>query len=419
MNSSRSLKPPDLVSAALAAMPALAVSNAKVRNTVLQRFADQLQANRDELLETNATEVDHARRNGLSASICDRLNLAGNNFAAMIDSIHCVAAQPDPLGDGARQEQDSGISVGRVRVPLGLVCFIYESRPNVTADGAALCIKSGNGVILRSGKEALQTSLAIGQIAQQALEHAGLPAQLVQVIADPDRSEIARLFTDERFDLIIPRGGKQLVEHVQSVAKAPVLAHLYGNCHLYVHSSASQQQALEVILNAKTQRPGTCNAVESLVVDKQIADEFLPELAAQLAAKNVQIVACPSACEILGAACTLAHEQDWQEEYLSLKISIKVVASLEAAVSWINQHSSRHTDGILATDRNASDFFVQHVDSASVLVNTSTRFADGYMYGLGAETGISTGKFHARGPVGLEGLTSYKWVIRSDGAIRH
>ncbi len=419
MNLNPKSKQTDLIGDALSAMPALAASDIEVRNNILKRFANLLLRDREKLLEINAAEVARGVAAGLSESVCDRLCLAGGNFASMVDSIHSVVALPDPLGSGPEHKQPNGIWVSRMRVPLGLVCFIYESRPNVTADGAALCIKSGNGVILRGGKEALDSNLAIGRLAQQALTDENLPPSIVQVISDPDRNEISRLLTDERFDMVIPRGGKGLVEHVQKIATAPVLAHLYGNCHLYVHSSADLQQAAPIIVNAKTQRPGTCNALESLLVDEAVAAKLLARIAPLLFAAQVQIVGCPATCAILGDNCTQAQNSDWDEEYLTLKISIKIVAGLNDAVKWINQHGSKHTDGILSTDRDAIEHFIQFVDSSSVMVNTSTRFADGYMYGLGAETGVSTGKFHARGPVGLEGLTTYKWIVRSDGATRN
>lgn len=407
----------DLLTAATSAAPVLAASSGKQRNNFLTAFVAGLQSNAADILNRNTADVTAARQAGLAEPICNRLDLSGGNFKAMVESVQAVAALPDPIGTVRdAQTQASGITVGRMQVPLGVICFIYESRPNVTSDGAALCVKSGNAVILRGGREALATNLAIGAVAHDALAQADLPTAALAVVPTPDRDELNQLLADERLDLVIPRGGAQLVDHVMRTAQAPVLAHLYGNCHLYVEASADLDSAVALVSNAKCQRPGTCNALESLLVDEAIAPQLLPQLAAALT--NVELRGCARSCEILSEHCTAAHEDDWRTEYLDLCLSIKVIDGYAAAINWINTYSSHHTDGIITNADAIADQFVREVDSASVLVNTSTRFADGFMYGLGAETGISTGKLHARGPVGLDGLTSTKWVVHSAGSIR-
>ena len=408
-----------MLDATVAAKNELARTSGSERDAFLHYFATGLAAAIADIQAVNATEVDAARSAGLTTALCDRLDLAGNNYQAMITAIKAVADLPDPIGtiqDAALQT--GGITVGKMRVPLGLVCFIYESRPTVTAEGAALCIKSGNAVILRGGSEALRSNLAIAAVARQALTQAGLPAAAIAMVPTAERAQINDLLVDDRLDLIIPRGGYELVKHVTKIAQAPVLAHVSGNCHLYVDRDADLAMARRLIINAKCQRPGTCNALESLLIHTDIARQLLPDLAADLVAAGVAIVGCPHTIDVLGEICAPATPADWDTEYLDLKLSVKVINDLDAAITWVNQHGSSHTDGIVTNDSTAAARFQREVDSSSVLVNTSTRFADGFMYGLGAETGIATGKFHARGPVGLFGLTSEKWVVTSSGAVR-
>lgn len=406
----------DLLDQASTAAATIAASSTAQRDLFLAQFALNLKNNQDTILAANAADVAAAKEAQLAAPLCNRLDLSGGNFDAMLASIAAVAKLADPIGTVFDQQVHGDITVGKMRVPLGIVCFIFESRPNVTADGAALCLKSGNVAILRGGKEALATNMAIAAQAHAALEQAELPTDALVMIPTPDREEMDALLADPRLDLVIPRGGSQLVAHVFNTAKAPVLAHEHGNCYLYVDARAEIDVAIKVIANAKMQRPGTCNALESLLIHSEIAEQLLPQLAESLS--EVQLRGCEQTCAILGEACTPATAADWDTEYLDLILAIKVIANLDDAIAWINTHGSAHSDGILSTDQAAIDKFVREVDSASVLVNTSTRFADGFMYGLGAETGISTGKLHARGPVGLAGLTSTKWVVTSSGSIR-
>lgn len=408
-----------LLEETLGAVPAISSAGEDIRNSFLAEFATELERQRDRILATNAQDVAVARQAGLAAPLCERLDLSGNNFDAMASSIRAVAALPDPIGQVTDvRNQPSGISVGKMPVPLGLICFIYESRPNVTADGAALCLKSGNAVILRGGREALATNLAITSAGHTALGKVGLPTAALGMVPVTDRKEMDLLLADDRLDLVIPRGGQGLVEHVQRTAKAPVLAHLYGNCHLYVDKAADYAAATKVVVNAKCQRPSTCNALESLLVHANIATTFLPVASKALLAQGVELYGCERSQAILGVDCNAATDSDWGAEYLGLRLSIKICDNLDAAITWINKYGSHHSDGILTSDEATATRFLREVDSASVLVNASTRFADGFMYGLGAETGISTGKLHARGPVGLEGLTSTKWIVRGEGAIR-
>ena len=409
----------NIIEQVLNAKESIAHTTVEKRNAVLINFKDNLLANKEEIIAINAKEIVQATDNNLGAAKLNRLLLDEKHFNDMIASIEVIISLPDPIGTPfAQQELQSGLQLAKMRVPLGLICFIYESRPAVTADGAALCIKSGNAVILRGGKEALNTNLAIAQQMTNALKTEGLDPETVHMFATTEREELTKILTDERIDMIIPRGSASLVTHVNEVANAMVLSHLEGNCHIYVDESANLDEAINIIINSKVQRPATCNALESLLINKAVAVDFLPKLAAKLLESKVAIMACPVAKEIIGDSCQLASDEDWGLEYLDLKISIKVIDDVTAAIAWINKYGSNHTDCILTTNADAKHKFMREVDSSSVLVNTSTRFADGYEYGLGAETGISTGKFHARGPVGLEGLTSTKWVASSDHAIR-
>ena len=337
----------------------------------------------------------------------------------MAAGVEQVAALPDPIGEVVGERpRPSGIRVGRMRVPLGVIGIIYESRPNVTADAAALCLKSGNAAILRGGSEALHSNLAIAGCIAAALHEAGLPEHAVQVLEFTDREAVSRLLRMPQFvDVVIPRGGAGLVRHVAEHARVPVIKHLEGVCHVYVHAAADPDKARRIVVNAKTQRYGTCNTLECLLVDQAVAEAQLPGMAEALLAKGVELRGCPRSCAIVPAAVPAA-EEDWGREYLAPILAVRVVDDLDAAIEHIARYGSGHTDAIVTERIDAAERFVAAVDSSSVMVNASTRFADGFEYGLGAEIGISTDKFHARGPVGLEGLTSLKWVVRGDGHVR-
>ena len=354
----------------------------------------------------------------------DRLKLTPSVIATVAEGCEQLAAMPDPVGEITHvKRQPTGISVGQMRVPLGVFGMIYESRPNVTIEAASLAIKSGNAAILRGGSEALHSNLALWRLVQAALVDAGLPADAVQLVETTDRAAVGQLITMPAYvDVIIPRGGKGLIERISAEARVPVIKHLDGNCHTYIDARVDIDQALVVTDNAKTQKYSPCNATESLLVHADQAAAFLPRIGAIFAAKGVEMRCCPLSKSILadvaGANLVDATEADWAEEYLAPIISIKVVDSLDAAIAHINHYGSHHTDAILTTHHPSAMRFLREVDSASVMVNASTRFADGFEYGLGAEIGISTDKFHARGPVGLEGLTSLKWVVLGQGEVR-
>ena len=408
-----------LIDDALAAKPGLSGSSEKQRNAFLANFVQALGDERELIQAENAKDIAEAREARLNEALVGRLDLGDAHFASMLASVEAVAKLPDLIGVSFDERTTAaGLDIARVRMPLGLICFIYESRPAVTADGAALCIKSANAVILRGGSEALRTNLAIAAQAGKALAASGLPPGAVTMVPTSSRAQLSELLASAAIDMIIPRGGTELVAHVQKVANCMVLAHLNGNCYAYVDQSADLELAQRVIVNAKVQRPGTCNALESLLVHAAVAERLLPPLARELAAAKVKLVGCDRSRALLGESCALATEDDWSAEYLDLKLSLKVIHSIEDAISWINRYGSHHSDAIIAADAKAQRQFVLNVDSASVLINTSNRVADGYEYGLGAETGISTGKFHARGPVGVEGLTTAKWVVQSAGVVR-
>jgi len=410
--------------AARAAATAMAAAPTAAKNAALRGLAQRLRTQAAELLDANARDLAAARSAGLAAPLLDRLKLT----PAVIDTVALgceqIAAMPDPVGElGELKRQPSGIQVGRMRVPLGVFGMIYESRPNVTIEAASLAIKSGNACILRGGSEALQSNLALWRCVQQALLDAGLPAAAVQLVETADRAAVGRLITmPEYVDVIIPRGGKGLIERISAEARVPVIKHLDGNCHVYVDAVCDLDMALAVTDNAKTQKYSPCNAAESLLVHRDAAGAFLPRIGAVFAAKGVQMRCDAAAAALLagidGADVVAAVEADWAEEYLAPVISIKVVDSLDAAIAHINRYGSMHTDAIVTNRHDAAMRFVREVDSASVIVNASTRFADGFEYGLGAEIGISTDKLHARGPVGLEGLTSLKWVVLGQGELR-
>jgi glutamate-5-semialdehyde dehydrogenase len=404
---------------ARAASRLLARAETAAKNRALLAIAADLDARRADLLAANRLDLAAGAAQGLDAALVDRLELTPGRIEAMIAGLREVAALADPVGAiFDLNYRPSGIQVGRMRVPLGVVGIIYESRPNVTADAAALCLKSGNATVLRGGSEAFHSNQAIATCLQHGLESAGLPADGVQVIATRDRAAVGALITmPEYVDVIIPRGGKGLIERISREARVPVIKHLDGICHVYVDDRADLAKALPIVMNAKTQRYGTCNTLETLLVAEGIADLALPLLAAPLREKGVELRGCPTTCHLVPAAIP-ATPEDWDTEYLAPILSIRVVAGLDEAMAHIARHGSQHTDSIVTEDYSRARRFLREVDSSSVMVNASTRFADGFEYGLGAEIGISTDKFHARGPVGLEGLTSVKFIVLGNGEVR-
>ena len=409
---------------AKAASAQMAKASAAVKNTALRKLAALLRANIDALQIDNAKDIERAIAAGLDAPMVDRLKLTPKVLETCAQGCEQLAAMPDVIGEiiGMKQ-QPSGIRVGQMRVPLGVFGMIFESRPNVTIEAASLSIKSGNACILRGGSEAIESNKALAKLVQQALSESGLPIDAVQLVQTTDREAVGHLIAMPEFvDVIIPRGGKGLIERISRDAKVPVIKHLDGNCHTYVDDPCDIAMAVTVADNAKTQKYSPCNASESLLVARGVAAEFLPKIGAIYAAKGVEMRCCPEAKAILtqvkGANLKDATEQDWFEEYLGPIISVKVVDGLDAAIAHINHYSSHHTESILTRDHMHAQRFLREVDSSSVMVNASTRFADGFEYGLGAEIGISTDKFHARGPVGIEGLTSLKYVVLGQGEIR-
>ena len=371
------------------------------------------------LLAANAQDIELAKQKNLSDAMIDRLKISSGSLKNMIDGLQQIAALPDPIGEMDEfRLRPNGLRIGKMRVPLGVIGMIYESRPNVTIDAAALCLKSGNACILRGGSEAFSSNMALAKLIKQALKEAKLPENAVCFVENTDRESVgAMLQAVDLIDVIIPRGGKNLVARVTEQARVPVIKHLDGICHIYVDESADSNKAINIVFNAKTSRCGTCNTVETLLIHQNRAAELLPNIVAKLAEKNVELRGCERTREILPdiqAAC----EEDWATEYLALILSIKIVDDFGAAVSHINQYGSHHTDSIITENYTRANQFLRLVDSASVMVNASTRFADGFEYGLGAEIGISTDKIHVRGPVGLHGLTSQKWVVLGDGQIR-
>lgn len=409
--------------AARSASRAMARAETKQKNTALVAMADALVRDTAKLVAANQEDLTVARAAGLEAAMLDRLTLTEKGVAGMAEGLRQIAALPDPVGAVSDMNyRPSGIQVGHMRVPLGVIGIIYEARPNVTADAAGLCLKAGNAAILRGGSEAIRSNQAIAACVREGLEKAGLPPTAVQVIETTDRAAVGRLITlKEYVDVIIPRGGKGLIERIMGEARVPVIKHLHGNCHVYVDDHADLAKAVKVIENAKTQRYGTCNTTESLLVAEGVASTALPQIGAMLVSKGVEIRACPVSLAVLqkaGISGVAATEADWAEEYLAPILSVKVVTGLDAAIEHINTYSSQHTEAIITEDYGHARRFLREVDSSSVMVNASTRFADGFEYGLGAEIGISTDKIHARGPVGLEGLTSQKWIVLGDGHIR-
>ncbi len=407
----------DLGRAARAAATQMAAAPTAAKNAALLALARRLRDAGPALAEANARDLAGARE--LSGPLRDRLKLDAKTLATVAEGCEQIAAMPDPIGEitGVKR-RPSGISVGQMRVPLGVFGMIYESRPNVTIEAASLAIKSGNACILRGGSEAIHSNLALSEIVGAALEEAGLPRTAVQLVNTTDRAAVGLLISQPQWvDVIIPRGGKGLIERISAEAKVPVIKHLDGNCHSYVDAEVDLDLAVKVVDNAKTQKYSPCNATESLLVHAAQARGFLPRIAEVFAAKGVEMRGCGRTRALVPQAVA-ATQEDWSTEYLAPVISIKVVDSLDEAIAHINRYGSHHTDAILTTHHPNAMRFLREVDSASVMVNASTRFADGFEYGLGAEIGISTDKFHARGPVGLEGLTSMKWVVLGQGEVR-
>ena len=406
-----------LARAARDASRIVARADSAVKNEVLLRFAKLLREREAGILSANADDLRDARRGGLSAPLLDRLELTPDRLETTAQGAEEIAALPDPVGAvDQMRARPSGIQVGKMRTPLGVILIIYESRPNVTADAAALAFKAGNAAILRGGTEAARSNRAVGGAFAEALSQAGLPEASVQ-IAPPDRDIVGRLLADsENIDLVIPRGGRGLIGRVSREAAMPVLKHLDGNCHVYVDESADLEMARKIVINAKTRRYGVCSAMESLLAHRAVAEKFLPLIAADLGARGVELRGCERTRRWI--ECAAASEADFAMEYLAPVASVKVADSLDDAAAHINHYGSGHTDAIVTSDLRAARKFLREVDSASVMVNASTAFADGGEYGLGAEVGISTDKFHARGPVGLEGLTSQKFIVFGDGQVR-
>lgn len=410
----------DLGQRARKASRLLAAANTGTKNHALNTIADDLDNNRDHLMAENHKDMQAGAEKGLDAALLDRLELTSARIDSMIEGLRQIAGLGDPIGEIFDMSyRPSGIQVGRMRVPLGVVGIIYESRPNVTADAAALCLKSGNASVLRGGSEAFFSNQAIAASIHRGLEKAGLPADAVQVLQTTDRAAVGNMISmPEYIDVIIPRGGKGLIERISNQARVPVIKHLDGICHVYIDDEADMQKAFDVSLNAKTQRYGTCNTMETLLVAQSIASDFLPRIATAYREKEVELRGCPETCKILSENCNAATDEDWDTEYLAPVLSIRVVEDMQQAIDHITAHSSQHTESIITENYSKARIFLRDVDSSSVMVNASTRFADGFEYGLGAEIGISTDKFHARGPVGLEGLTSVKFIVLGDGHIR-
>ena len=397
----------------------LAKASTTTKNDALTKIAFALEENRANLLIANSQDMNNARTHGLDAAMLDRLALSESRINAMIEGLNQVAALPDPIGHVTDlQSRPSGIELGKMRVPLGVIGIIYESRPNVTIDAASLCLKSGNATILRGGSEAILSNQALASCINQGLLSAGLPSTAVQVIQTTDRDAVGELITmNDHVDVIIPRGGKGLIKRLIADARVPTIKHLDGNCHVYIDSDADHTKAINIAFNSKTHRYGVCNAMESLLIAESVALELLPKLAAKFTEKGVELRGCEQSIKIL-PSLNAAVEEDWSDEYLAPILAIKIVTGIDQAIAHINHYSSKHTESIVTENKDTSQQFLAEIDSSSVIVNASTRFADGFEYGLGAEIGISTDKIHVRGPVGLEGLTSQKWVVFGDGQVR-
>ncbi|WP_415902106.1 glutamate-5-semialdehyde dehydrogenase [Neptuniibacter sp. QD29_5] len=404
---------------ARAAARLVAKADTNLKNQALLAMADAIDSSRPALREANAKDLDNGRSNGLDDAMLDRLELTDARIDTMIEGLRQVAALPDPVGAITDLKYlPSGIQVGKMRVPLGVIGIIYESRPNVTVEAASLCLKSGNATILRGGSEAIHSNQAVAECIRQGLSAAGLPENAVQVVETTDREAVGQMITmPEYVDVIVPRGGKGLIERISRDAKVTVIKHLDGICHVYIDEQADKGKAVNVALNAKTHRYGTCNTMETLLVHANIAAEVLPELAERYQAVGVELRGCERTKALLPFVND-ATEEDWVTEYLAPVLAIKLVDDMDEAIRHINRYGSHHTDSIITENYTKSRAFLREVDSSSVMVNASTRFADGFEYGLGAEIGISTDKIHARGPVGLDGLTSEKYVVLGDGHIR-
>jgi glutamate-5-semialdehyde dehydrogenase len=389
------------------------------KNRALLKIAEAIEGSHDLLIAENRKDLEAGKLNGLDAAALDRLALTPGGIQAMVEGLKQVAALPDPIGEISELGyRPSGIQVGQMRVPLGVIGIIYESRPNVTVDAAALCLKSGNACILRGGSEAIHSNRAIASCITEGLAAAGLPVEAVQIVTTADRAAVGELITMKHYvDVIVPRGGKSLIERISQDATIPVIKHLDGICHVYIDDKADIDKAVRIAVNAKTHRYGVCNAMETLLVAEGIAAEILPVLAGHYLEKGVELRGCLKTCSLIPTAIR-ATEEDWHTEYLAPILSIKIVHGLDEAMEHINKYSSSHTEAIVTEDYTRARRFLREVDSSSVMVNASTRFADGFEYGLGAEIGISTDKLHARGPVGLKGLTSLKYIVLGDGHIR-
>ena len=398
---------------------AMARADSNAKNRALLCIAAAIRRETAALIAANQEDLAAARVAGLDPAMLDRLTLSEKNVSAMADGVEQIASLSDPVGEISDLKfRPSGIQVGKMRVPLGVIGIIYEARPNVTADAAALCIKSGNAAILRGGSEAIRCNRALAALVHEGLAAAGLPANAVQVVDTTDRAAVGQLITMREYvDVIVPRGGKGLISRLLAESRVPMIQHLDGNCHVYVDDDADAEKALAIVENSKTQRYGTCNTAESLLVARAVAARLLPPLAAMLIAKGVEIRACAETVALVPQA-KAASEEDYATEFLAPIISVKVVSGMDEAIEHINRYGSHHTETIVSENYSKAMRFLREVDSSSVMVNASTRFADGFEYGLGAEIGISTDKIHARGPVGLDGLTSQKWIVFGDGQVR-
>ena len=405
--------------AARTASRQMAAADTNTKNQALLHIASAILREKSALLAANKQDCDEAKANGLDEAMLDRLTLTEKSIASMVEGLQQIAALADPIGEMSNfKYRPSGIQIGQMRVPLGVIGIIYEARPNVTIDAAGLCIKSGNACILRGGSEAIHCNQALAKLVHEGLEKAGLPKAAVQVIETTDRAAVGELITMKAYvDVIVPRGGKGLIERISNDARIPVIKHLDGNCHVYIDDEADFDKALRIVENSKTQRLGTCNTAESLLVARSVAKTMLPKLADMLTAHDIEIRGCAETLALAPQAKP-ATDEDFYTEYLDAIISCKVVSGLDEAIVHINQHSSQHTEAIVTENYTKARRFLREVDSSSVMVNASTRFADGFEYGLGAEIGISTDKLHARGPVGLEGLTSLKYIVLGDGQVR-
>ncbi len=413
----------NLGQAARDASRAIGRASTAQKNHALIAIADRICEQSETLKSSNVLDLSAGKEKGLDAALLDRLELTDERIQSMAEGLRQIASLPDPIGTISNMAyRPSGIQVGQMRVPLGVIGIIYESRPNVTADAAGLCLKSGNAVILRGGSEAIHSNQAIAGCIKYGLEVAGLPADVVQVVETTDRAAVGELLRmKDAVDVIIPRGGKSLIERISNESEVPVIKHLDGICHVYIDDEADRAKALDVAFNSKTQRYGTCNTMETLLVAESVASDILPELAKMYLGEGVELRGCELTQALLkneDLAIRAAVKEDWSTEYLAPILSIKIVQGMAAAIEHINQYSSQHTESIVTENYTRSRQFLREVDSSSVMVNASTRFADGFEYGLGAEIGISTDKLHARGPVGLEGLTSQKYIVLGDGHIR-